>query len=82
MGTTRKDIQVWFERGVREGKTHLIVVCDTYDWEDYAVYVSSDQDVNQEYEKFNGKNMQKVMEVYKLSEDMNDQLSRNRCFNF
>lgn len=63
------------------GATHMIVVCDTYDWEDYPVYVSPDQDVHKIAAGHNG-NMQRVMEVYKLSMDMNAQLNQHRVFNY
>lgn len=33
MGTTQQEISEWFDRGVKEGATHMIVVCDTFDYE-------------------------------------------------
>jgi len=41
MGTTREQIRGWLERGVvADGATHMVVACDTFDWEDYLVYMS------------------------------------------
>lgn len=37
--TTRNDIAQWFEEGKALGATHMIVAVDTYDHEDYPVYV-------------------------------------------
>jgi hypothetical protein len=60
----------------------MLIVCDTFDWEDYPVYVEPTQDVKEVYERRHGRNMQKVMEVYKLSADMDEQLAEDRCFRF
>ena len=32
MATTKEEIGKWFDSGVKQGATHLLVVCDTYDW--------------------------------------------------
>ncbi len=75
MGTTQKDIRSWFERGQRVEATHMIVVCDEFSNEDYPVYVFPDKNtLEAEREKYNNKNMQKVMEIYNLSMDKKAQL--------
>lgn len=78
----RNEIEVWFETGVAKGATHLIVVCDTFDYDGYPVYFSPTEDVREVFEHYNGKNMQKVVEVYKLSMDRATQLAEHRAFNF
>ena len=52
MGTTAEDIGRWFDEGVEEGATHMIVVCDTYDYEDYPVFVKKGQDVRKVYQGY------------------------------
>lgn len=82
MGTT-DDLRRWFKAGKEEGASHMIVVCDTFDWEDYPVYVKSGQDVREVAEEYNGKNMQRLMEVYNLQVDMEIQLKPGkRVFNW
>jgi hypothetical protein len=81
MATEKSDIRGWLERGKKEGATHLIVVCDTWDYEDYPVLVSPKQDVR-EVESEHNKDMQKVMEVYNLSMDWDTQLNQFRSFNY
>ena len=49
----------------------MLVVCDTYDWSDYPVFTS---DPNQAVKDNHLKNMQKVMEVYDLRMDHEEQL--------
>lgn len=63
--TTQKDINEWKDRAPK-GSTHLIVVCDSFSYEDYPVFVSANEDVNTIKSKYNGVNMQRIMEVIKL----------------
>lgn len=80
--TTKQDISRWFDNGIEKEATHLIVVCDTYDWDDFPVYVSKDEDVHEIEEKYMGKNMQQVMEVYNLNMDKQKQMNQHRAFNY
>jgi hypothetical protein len=82
MATTQENIRRWFVRGVEKKATHLIVVCDTFDWDDYPVYVLQNQKVHEVENEYNGKSMQKVMEVYNLSMDIEEQLNQTRAFNY
>jgi hypothetical protein len=81
MKTTKEDIQRWINNAPKKA-THMIVVCDTFDWEDYPVYVLAGQDVNKVHNAHNGVNMQKVMEVYNLSMPIKNQLNEMRSKNF
>jgi hypothetical protein len=80
MGTTKQEIAGWFDRGVAAGNTHVVVVCDTFSHEDYPVFVKKEEDVREVYDKYNGKNMQRVMEVYCLSMPKEAQLAEHRAF--
>lgn len=81
MGTSRQDIQNWLEDGKDQGATHMIVVCDTYDFEDYPVYVMPDEDVKKKAARYNDtEHMKKVMEVYDISKEWDNQLNKQRCF--
>jgi hypothetical protein len=80
MATNRSEIQEWFERGVAKGATHMIVVCDTFDWEDYPVYVQPGENVEEAAKRYDGREMQKIMKIYKLSDDMASQLSEHRAY--
>jgi hypothetical protein len=82
MGTTRKTIEEWLEEGRGEDYTHMIVVCDTFDYEDYPVYISKNQNVREEFGKMNGRNMQRVMEVYSYNKNLESQLNEHRAFHF
>ncbi len=82
MAATRQDIRSWFDRGVKSKATHLIVVCDTFDHEDYPVFVQENENVHEKAKEFNGKNMQRIMEVYNLSMDRDAQMDEHRAFNY
>lgn len=97
--TTQDDIREWFLAGTELAATHLIVVCDTFDHEDYPVYVKEIPGTGSEqagYQRvqpvsdvrafvtnnYSGQNMQRTMEVYKLSDPMEEQLRTPRCFRY
>ena len=94
--TTNTDIGEWFDDGVELGASHMIIVCDTFDHEDYPVYVkqiplptepkveSASRSAGRLYQvsdvrafvhdNYSGQNMQRTMEVYKLTESKEGQL--------
>lgn len=74
MATSASDIRGWFQNGKTAGAAYMLVVCDTYDWEDYPIYVTPSQDLAAIATAHHGPNMQKVMECYDLSMDMERQL--------
>jgi hypothetical protein len=82
MATSREDIRGWLKEGKKQGATHTIVVCDTFDHEDYPVHVKPGEDVRKKYEEYNGPNMQRVMEVYSHAHDHEAQLNEHRAFHF
>ena len=78
--TTQAEIGEWFDRGVEQGASHMLVVCDTFDYEDYPSFVDTVDEARKVFAKPG--DMQRVMEVYNLSMDKETQLNQNRVFNF
>lgn len=78
MPTAQTDIANWFDQGVKNKADYMLVVCDTYDHEDYPVY-AKESEVVAKYNEHNGPNMQRVMEVYDLRMDKQMQLSEVRA---
>jgi hypothetical protein len=74
--TSREQIAEWFQRGQKDGKSYMAVVCDTFSWDDYPVYFSS-KDSARLFKSYPGE-MQKVMEIYDLSSSLADQLDTPR----
>jgi hypothetical protein len=81
MSTTKRQIRDWLLSGRMKGATHVIVVCDTFDWEDYPVNVLPGQDVREVAKQYDG-DMQLVMEVYNLSLSIEDQLAELRSMHY
>jgi len=75
--TTREEISAWFDEGAKLGSDYMIVMTDTFDWDDYPSYYSGDNITRHVASK--NFNMQKVMEVYDLRLDRESQLNQHRC---
>lgn len=83
MGTSRDDIRRWLKAGKEKGATHMLVICDSFDYEDYPVYVMPDEDANEvRQEKCKSDNMQRLMECYSYTLDLEEQVMKNRVYNF
>lgn len=80
--TTKNTIREWLTRDTVKKCTHMLVVCDTFSYEDYPVYVSKGESVKEIYAKFNGKDMQRVEEVYSFNHDIEKQLGEKRAFHY
>ena len=86
MAATKADIVRWVKEGSKKKNvTHVLIVCDTFDYEDYAVYVEKGQDVREVADKNNGPNMTRLMEVYSLTDKhtLDEQFAvTGRVFNY
>ena len=80
MATSKGEISHWFDAGVADGRDYMIVVCDTWDYDDYPVYADRDEFWTV-HDQHDGKNMQTIMEVYDLRKDKRPQLAQTRVFN-
>ena len=79
--TTRTEIVHWFQQGVLQKSTHMILLCDTFEWEDFPVYVSKEQDVIAVVNKYVKDPHHRVAEVYNLRLEVGVQLEYGRAFN-
>ena len=83
MGTSKETISAWFQDGVKRGATHMLVVCDTFDHGDFPIYVMPGEDVRKKAKEHNDRDkMLRLMEVYKLGMDEDEQLNQGRAFNY
>ena len=71
--TTKQTISKWFDDGVADRQMFMFVMCDTYDWEDYPRYARTVEDARMVYIQYPS-DMQKIMEVYDLRKDKQEQL--------
>ena len=66
--------------GKARGAHHVVIACDTYDWEDYPVYVMPGETAREKADKLGS--MQSVMEVYDLALDLTTQLNEHRSLHW
>lgn len=67
MAASREEVDRWINDAKTMGATHIISVCDTFDWDDYPVYVMPDEDLEEKKKQYNGVNMQKINEVITMN---------------
>jgi len=80
--TTPDRIRRWLLEGRQTGATNVIVVCDTFEYDDYPVFVMPGQNPRDVAKQYDNVNMQKIMEVYSLSLDIEMQLKEHRAFHW
>ena len=73
-------IRTWFEDGVRMKATHLLVVCDTFDYTFYPVLSMPGEDVTSLILTRDEMTMTRVEEVYDLSLPMESQIAESRAW--
>lgn len=79
MAASRSDISGWYDQAVAEEATHMIVVTDTYDYDDYPIFVPSGENVRAKVDHYNSQPMQSVIEVYDLSLPKDEQMAEDRA---
>ena len=80
MAASRTDIRNWFDQGVREGMTHMAVFMDIMDYEDYPSYY--DANLTPDIKAEVAKNTERLMEVYDLRMDREEQMAEFRAFHY
>lgn len=82
MAATEQEIINWFRHAEHMGATHLIVVCDDFDYQDYPVHVKTDEDVHEVEAKIKGRGMQRIMEIYRIDLGLESQLAEQFAWNY
>lgn len=72
--TTRDDLRAWFDTGVELKADFMIVVRDTFDAEDFAVYVHRNKSVREVAQRLEDAPMSRVLEIYDLRADKEAQI--------
>lgn len=79
MATTKEDIRRWLWKAKEDGATHMLVVCDTFNFDDFPSYVMPGQDVHEKIKEVEKAEMQRLMECYHMSMDLEAQLAEKRA---
>jgi hypothetical protein len=75
------DISSWFNHGIAQQAVFMLVVCDTYDHEDYPVFASDDAEAMELINEYRADTWSQLMEVYDLRLDKAEQMSKTRAWN-
>ena len=67
MAATKREIDDWIIRGKKHNFAFIISVCDTFDYDDYPVFVTHKEDLAKRKSEYNDVNMQRINEVIDLS---------------
>jgi hypothetical protein len=78
MAATKENIKKWIVDSSDRKMDYMIVVCDQYDYENFPVFVTS-ENLHKEAKRY-GRDMHKVMEIYDLNGDIEAQLDMHRAF--
>lgn len=73
MAASRQGISGWFDDAMAAGAEYLIVVCDTYDHDDYPILATA-KDFWERHDSHG-----EVMEVYDLALDKTQQMAERRA---
>lgn len=80
MSTSKEDLELWFRDGVAGGASYMLVVCDTFDHEDYPVYCLTSTSAKEKERNLGS--MQRLMECYNLTKPMAPQMALPRVYDF
>lgn len=80
MTTKKQDIKNWIQKGMEQHSTHVVIAVDTWDYEDYPIYISVEENVHDTINSYKDK-QDRIMEVYNLSIDIDSQLNEYRTWN-
>jgi hypothetical protein len=81
MAASKSDIRGWFDDGVAQHASHMIVVCDTFDHTDFPIF-TAEENFWEAHDSHNGPNMTRVMEVYDLALDREAQIAESRAWHY
>ncbi len=80
MAVKSEDIKRWLIEAKRMKATHLIIACDSFDYDNYPVYLKEGQSVELEIKRLKGQDMTRIDEVYSMRRDLNEQLAEDRAW--
>jgi hypothetical protein len=79
---TREIISEWFDKGVQQGATHMLVISDSFSYEYYPSYVKKGQDPRMRAQEYTEESMLSVVEIYDLTLPKDPQLDERRARHF
>lgn len=75
--TTQDDIRCWIQRGIKQGSKFMVVLCDTWDYDDYPCFFNTKEEALARIA--NPGLMQRYMESYDLTKPIEPQINAVRA---
>lgn len=79
--TTIDDIKRWLQNALDKNASHLIVATDTFDYSDYPIYVSKNENIEMIISNIKKKPMTRIMEIYNMTISLENQINEKRSWN-
>ncbi len=67
MTASKEDVDYWIEMAIDMGATHIISVCDTFDYDDYPVYVMPMESLDEKLQHYRHASMQRINEIIEIA---------------
>lgn len=64
---TREETSLWLQDGKEIGATHMLVICDHFDYSDFPDYVYHGQDLQKKIDDWNAQELFMVTEVFHIN---------------
>ncbi len=80
---SKHEIEEMVKEGVNKGYSHVMIICDKFDYEYYPKYISYDEDVDkiiEHYDSENFSNLEVIEEIYNYDLDLDMQLNEKRSY--
>jgi hypothetical protein len=81
MSASKQDIKRWLKEGKEKGASHVIIALDTFDHDNYPVFVFPHENTRECVGILGSESMQSVDEIYDLSMSIEGQLDVIRAWN-
>lgn len=69
MAATRDDVNRWINTAKSKGCKFIISVCDTFDWDDFPVYIKDLNELILRVDNYDGVDMKKINEIIRINDD-------------
>jgi len=69
MAATRDDVNRWIDTAKTKGCKFIISVCDTFDWDDFPVYIKDLNELILRVDNYDGVDMKKINEIIRINDD-------------
>ena len=80
MGHNAEDRDRWLKDGKKQGAKYLLVVCDTFSFEDYPVFVMPNEDVIAVQDRYNRMSMQRVHSSLVIADELKPKKKKETVF--